>query len=162
MKFDHASPDDYQQVSPNTKVNYIVALLLGLFLPAALVYLRDYFRNKISGKHEIQGITGIPVIGHIVHNTHKTSQVVHEMPTSVIAESFRSLRTNFQFFPSPEDKKVVLITSIITGEGKSFTSINLGTVFAQGQKSVVIIDFDLRKAKIKQYLDIESNEGLSP
>jgi tyrosine-protein kinase Etk/Wzc len=158
---DRAAADDYVQVSPNPKMNYIVALLLGMFLPATLVYLREYFRNKIMDKQEIQSITDIEVIGHIVHNTHKSSLVVNDYPNSIIAESFRSLRTNFQFFPNAEGKNVVLITSIIKGEGKSFTSVNLGTVFAQGQKKVVVIDFDLRKAKIKQYLDIETDEGLS-
>jgi capsular exopolysaccharide synthesis family protein len=87
--------------------------------------------------------------------------VVNEYPTSLIAESFRSLRTNFQFFATEETKNVVLITSIIKGEGKSFTSVNLGSVFAQNQKKVVILDFDLRKAKIRQYLGIDADDGLS-
>jgi len=158
---DHASPDDYVRVSPNPRMNYIIAFLLGLFIPAALVYLRDFFRNKITDKKEIQTITDVPIIGHIIHNTHKTGLVVDENPSSLIAESFRSLRTNFQFFPNGEGKNIVLITSIIKGEGKSFTSVNLGTVFAQNQKKVVVIDFDLRKAKIRQYLGIEAEDGLS-
>ena len=158
---DRASADDYIKVSPNPRMNYIVALLLGLLLPAAIVYLLDVFRNKIADKNDIQSITDIPIIGHIIHNTHKTGMVVAENTNSLIAESFRSLRTNFQFFNNAEGKYIVLITSIIKGEGKSFTSVNLGTVFAQNQKKVIVIDFDLRKAKIKQYLGIEADDGLS-
>jgi capsular exopolysaccharide synthesis family protein len=142
-------------------MNYIVALLLGLFLPAALVYLRDFFRNKILDKKEIQAVSDVPVIGHIIHNTYKTGLVVDEYPLSLIAESFRSLRTNFQFFPDGEGKNIVLVTSVIKGEGKSFTSVNLGTVFAQNQKRVVVIDFDLRRARLKHFLGIEADEGLS-
>jgi tyrosine-protein kinase Etk/Wzc len=158
---DRATPDDFVQVAPNPRMNYIVALLLGVFLPAALIYLRDFFRNKIMDKKDIQAVCDVPVIGNIIHNTHKTSLVVNELPSSLISESFRSLRTNFQFFTNGDGKHVVLVTSIIKGEGKSFTSVNLGTVFAQNQKRVVVIDFDLRKAKLKQYLGIESEEGLS-
>jgi tyrosine-protein kinase Etk/Wzc len=158
---DDASIEDFQMVSPNIRMNYVIALLLGLFIPAAIVYLRDYFNTRISNKQEIQSITGVPVIGHILHNAHKTSTVVNDYPNALISESFRSLRTNFQFLSQPGENNVVLLTSIIKGEGKSFTSVNLGTVFAKAGKRVVIIDFDLRKSKIKQYLGIDTNEGLS-
>jgi tyrosine-protein kinase Etk/Wzc len=158
---DRATSDDYVKVSPTPRMNYMVALMLGLFIPALLIYLKDFFRNKISTKQDIQSITNFPVIGHIIHNTHKTKLVVNEFPSSLITETFRSIRTNFQFFPSVAHKNVVLITSVIIGEGKSFTAINLANIFAQSQKKVIIIDFDLRKSKIKQYLDIEPDRGLS-
>jgi capsular exopolysaccharide synthesis family protein len=158
---DQASSDDFELVSPNTRMNFIIAFLLGLFIPAVFIYLKDYFKNKISDKHEIQSITSVPIIGHILHNTHKTGLVVNAVPSSTISESFRSLRTNFQFFTKPDEKNVILITSIIKGEGKSFTSVNLGSVFAQAGKKVVILDFDLRKARLGQYLEIQSDDGLS-
>ncbi len=158
---DPASYDDYQLLSPNAKMNYIIALLIGLIVPAFFLYLKDLFRNKIDNKKDIRGITDIPLLGHIIHNKYKTSTVVKDYPKSLIAESFRSLRTNFQFIADESEKNVILITSVITGEGKSFTAVNLGTVFAQNQKKVVIIDFDLRKSKINQYLNIEADQGLS-
>lgn len=158
---DPASADDYIQVSPNTRMNYIIALLLGLFLPAAMIYLKDFFRSSISGKQDIQTLTDAPIIGHIIHNAHQSKQVVFDFPTSLVAESFRSLRTNFQFFQQTDDRFTILITSMIKGEGKSFTSVNLGTVFAQHNKKVVVVDFDLRKARLHHYLDIQTNNGLS-
>jgi tyrosine-protein kinase Etk/Wzc len=158
---DPASEDDYVKVSPNTRMNYILALLLGLLVPATLIYLKDYFRNKIEDEYDIRMMTDVPVIGHIIHNTLKNGLVVHEYPSSIVAESFRTLRTNFQFFSQENEKNVILITSIIKGEGKSFTSVNLGTVFAQNRKKVVVIDFDLRKARIHEYLGIVSDNGLS-
>jgi tyrosine-protein kinase Etk/Wzc len=158
---DPASEDDYIKVSPNTSMNYFIALLLGLLVPAAFIYLKDFFRNKIEDKYDIRMMTEIPVIGHVIHNTLKTRLVVHEYPSSIVAESFRSLRTNFQFFSQENEKNVILITSIIKSEGKSFTSVNLGTVFAQNRKKVVVIDFDLRKARIHEYLGIISDNGLS-
>lgn len=158
---DGASADDYVKVSPNVRMNYILAMLIGLFLPALLVYFRDYFRDKITDRKEIQQVTGVDIIGNILHNPYKTTLVVHGEPNSMIAESFRTLRTNFQFFPDSGGKYVVLITSVINGEGKSFTAVNLGSVFAKGGHKTVIIDFDLRKAKIRKYLDIDTSEGLS-
>lgn len=158
---DRASTRDYSIVSPNVKMNYIIALLLGLFIPASMIYLKDFFRSKIADMKDLQSITSIPVMGHIIHNKFRNYLAVNDYPSSPIAESFRSLRTNFQFFPSVAEKNVILVTSIIKGEGKSFTSVNLGTAFAQNQKKVVVIDFDLRKSKIKQYLGIDINEGLS-
>lgn len=158
---DAASADDFVQVSPNTRMNYVIALLLGLFLPAALIYLKDFFRSSIAGKQDIQNLTEAPVIGHIIHNAHRSNQVVFDYPTSLVAESFRSLRTNFQFFPQTDGRFTILVTSMIKGEGKSFTSINLGTVFAQNNRKVVVVDFDLRKARLHHYLDIDSDNGLS-
>jgi tyrosine-protein kinase Etk/Wzc len=158
---DPASYDDYMMISPNMRLNYIIALLLGFFVPVAFIYLKDFFRNKIDDKKDIQRITDVPILGNIIHNKYKTSTVVRDYPMSLIAESFRSLRTNFQFIADESEKNIVLISSVTTGEGKSFTAVNLGTVFAQNQKKVAVIDFDLRKSKIKQYLDIETNEGLS-
>ncbi len=158
---DRASTRDYSIVSPNAKMNYIIALLLGLFIPASMVYLKDFFRSKIVDMKDLQSITSIPVMGHIIHNKFRNYLAVNDYPSSPIAESFRSLRTNFQFFPSVAEKNVILVTSIIKGEGKSFTSVNLGTAFAQNRKKVVVIDFDLRKSRIKQYLGIDTDEGLS-
>ena len=158
---DQAAADDFEQVSPNSRMNYIIAMLLGLFIPALIIYLHDYFRNKITNRQDVLSLTSLPVIGHIVHNTHKSGLVAHEVPSSLIAESFRSLRTNFQFISNPGDHPVILVTSIIKGEGKSFTSVNLGSVFAQSQKKAVIVDFDLRKSGIGRYINVQTEEGLS-
>jgi len=158
---DEASADDFAIVSPNPRMNYIVALLLGLFIPALLVYLRDLFRNKVADRKEIQGMTRLPVMGQISHHHGKSVLVVDEHPASHVAESFRTLRTNFQFYPGQPGNKIVLVTSAIKGEGKSFTAVNLATVFAQNQNRVLLIDFDLRKSKIRKYLELETNDGLS-
>ncbi len=158
---DKASYDDYQLVSPDKKINFIIALLIGLLSPASFIYLKDYFRNKIIDKKDIQRITDYPIIGYIIHNKYKTSTVVKDYPTSLVTESFRTLRTNFQFIANENNKNTVLITSTITGEGKSFTAINMGTVFAQNQKKTLIIDFDLRKSKINHFVNIKVNKGLT-
>jgi tyrosine-protein kinase Etk/Wzc len=135
--------------------------LLGIFIPAGIIYLKDMFSNKVIDKNDIQKITDFSFIGHIIHDNHKSNTVVNEFPNSLVAESFRSLRTNFQFISNKEKKNIILITSIITGEGKSYTSLNLATVFAQNQKKVILVDFDLRKSKIKDYLNVRTDNGLS-
>ncbi|MFO7658225.1 MAG: polysaccharide biosynthesis tyrosine autokinase [Bacteroidales bacterium] len=157
---DKAAVEDSVAVHPNKKLNYILALLLGIFFPAVLLYIKDLFRDKIADKSDIEKITKLPVIGQIIHNKHRVNNVVHEFPKSLVAESFRSLRTNFQFLGST-DENVVLITSIVTGEGKSYVAINLAAVFSQAGKKVILLDFDLRKSKLAKYLNIENAEGLS-
>ncbi len=158
---DKASAEDYSIVNPNKKLNLIIAFLLGIFVPAGIIYLKDMFSNRVIDKNDIQKLTNYNIIGHIIHDKHKSNTVVDEFPNSLVAESFRSLRTNFHFISGDNKKKIILITSIITGEGKSYTSLNLASVFAQNQKKVILIDFDLRKSKIQDYLNITTNSGLS-
>ena len=158
---DQASPDEFISVYPNTRRNYIIALILGLGLPAAFLILREYFNNKIQSDEDIEAITDFPVLGHIVRSKEVTKAVIVDYPMSLTAESIRAIRTNFQFVANENEKNTILLTSSVKGEGKSFTTLNLALSIGLNNKKIVLINFDLRRPKLQDYLGIEAGKGLS-
>lgn len=135
-------------VSPNTKKNYMMAFLLGMGLPFTYLIMRKALNTKIETQENIERMTNLPVLGKIIHNHKKTNNVVFEYPKSPIAESYRVLRTNLDFSMKGTSHKVILVTSCITGEGKSFNALNIAMSYAQLGRSTIILDFDLRKQTI--------------
>ncbi len=132
-------------ISPNPLRNYIIALVLGIGLPFSLLIFRKALNNKIESQEGIERITNVPVLGKIIHNHKKTSNVVFEFPKSPIAESYRVLRTNIDFSMRGGSHKVIMVTSCITGEGKSFNALNIAMSYAQLGRRTLLIDFDMRK-----------------
>jgi tyrosine-protein kinase Etk/Wzc len=137
-------------VSPKKMLNYLIAIFLAILLPTSYVLIKDFLNNKVSDPEEIESLTKFPVLGNIFHNYHRTKQVVNEHPNSSVTESFRAVRTNFQFFSEGGKRQVLLITSSTSGEGKTFCSINLASVFALNGQRTVLLEFDLRRPKIHQ------------
>ena len=105
-------------------------IFLGLLLPFIFVIAKDFFNNKITEIKDIEHITSFPIIGQVLHNTSKVKAVITEYPKSPLADSFRAIRTNVNFFAQGRDKMVILITSSMSGEGKSFSAINIASVYA--------------------------------
>lgn len=132
-------------VSPNKKKNYIIALFLGLAVPFGYLTLKSAVNNKIESQDNLERLTDVPMLGKIMHSHRKTNNVVFEYPISSIAESYRALRTNIEYHFRGVSRKVILITSSIEGEGKSFNALNLAMCYAQLGRRTVLIDFDLRK-----------------
>jgi capsular exopolysaccharide synthesis family protein len=149
------------KVTPKTKLNYAVALFLSLLLPSAFILLKDFLNHKISDPDDIENSIRYPVLGKIFHNFHHGKQVVNNHPNSSVTESFRSVRTNFQFFSEGGKRQVLLITSSTSGEGKTFCSINLATVFALNGHKTVLLEFDLRRPKVHQEFDSSNLIGIS-
>ncbi len=149
------------QVGPKTRMIYSNALLIGLSIPLAFLFLRNYFNNKIQSKKSIEDRTDIPVIGVVGHNDNLTNLAVLKNPKSGIAESFRSIRINLQYLAPDKEKKVICITSSISGEGKTFTSINLASIIALSGKKTILIGADLRKPKIFEDFGFDNTKGLS-
>ena len=158
---DEAEIDKLQPVFPKKTLNYTIALLLGLVFPVVYVLGKDYLNDKIIDKKELESLTSIPVIGHIIHNNKESSIVVAEYPKSSIAESFRSVRTNLGYFSSEKEKQVILITSTMPSEGKTFISINLASIFALYGKKTLLVGYDLRKPKIYQDFGLQNSEGIT-
>jgi capsular exopolysaccharide synthesis family protein len=158
---DAASPDEYVQVYPNTRRNYLIALLLGLGLPMLVLFLMDYFNNKIQNDEDIESLTDYPILGHIIRSKEPEKSVVANYPMSLTAESVRAIRTNFQFIASEKNKNTILLTSSVKGEGKSFTSLNIALSLGLNNKKVILVNFDLRRPKLHDYLNITSEKGLS-
>jgi capsular exopolysaccharide synthesis family protein len=135
-------------VSPNTKKNYMMAFILGMGIPFSYLIMRKVLNTKIETQENIERMTHLPVLGKIMHNYKKTNNVVFEYPKSPIAESYRVLRTNLDFSMKGASHKVILVTSSITGEGKSFNALNIAMSYAQLGRRTILLDFDLRKQTV--------------
>jgi capsular exopolysaccharide synthesis family protein len=141
---------------------YLVSILLGLVIPVGAFALKELFNTQLGNESDISDITSIPILGSISRNESGNDIVVGELIRTGIAEQFRLIRANLDFlFSSSEQKRVIMITSSISGEGKSFISVNLGLTLAIASKRVVILEFDLRKPKISERLNLSREGGIS-
>ncbi|WP_310556247.1 polysaccharide biosynthesis tyrosine autokinase [Flavobacterium sp.] len=148
-------------LGPKTSINYILALFLGLLLPLALIFGITIIDNSIKNTDDITKMTKIPILGVVGKNTYKTNLAVFEKPKSGLAESFRAVRSSLQFLYKRQQSgsKILMVTSSISGEGKTFCSINIATVFALSEKKTVIVGLDLRKPKIFQDFHTDNTIG---
>src|SRR5260221_1473063 len=146
---------------PSTTNNYIFGLLIGLMVPFLLFTVMEMLNKQVQSKEDLEKITRIPFIGGIGHNSLMQNLVAHERPKSPIAESFRAIRSNLNYFTGNQAKKVFMVSSSISGEGKTFTTVNLATVFAMSGRKTLIIGADMRKPKIYADFDLDNHVGLS-
>lgn len=148
-------------ISPNVRMNYMLAILIGLSLPIGAFVVAELLNTKIQSKEDVEKMTSIPFIGGIGHKKTDNNNVVFNFPKSAVAESFRALRSNLNYFSNGKKNSIYLITSSISGEGKTFTTINLASVLALSGKKTLIVGADLRKPKLWQDFKLENNVGLS-
>jgi succinoglycan biosynthesis transport protein ExoP len=150
-------------VSPRTKVNLGLGVLLGLALGIGFAVLRDSLDTTIKRVEDLQKITGAGTLGMIAydHDAVKQPLVTAIDPTSQRSESFRTLRTNLQFVDIDHPPRTVVITSAVAGEGKSTTACNLAITLAQAGIRVALVESDLRRPKIAEYLGVEGSVGLT-
>ncbi|HEX3008275.1 MAG TPA: polysaccharide biosynthesis tyrosine autokinase, partial [Bacteroidales bacterium] len=148
-------------VAPKKIINYILALLASFLLSFTVILVKDYLNNRIIDKGDVEAITNKPIIGYIYHNYKKSNTVIADYPKSSISESFRTVRTNLQIMSRGISKQVILVTSSGSGEGKSFISTNLASVFALLGKKTVLVGFDLRKPAMYQDLGLNNLIGIS-
>jgi capsular exopolysaccharide synthesis family protein len=126
-------------------VGFMAGIVINIFV-LGFLYL---INNKITNVEEIEKATGIPLLSVIPELKKRTDGKLHivEYPKSMVSEALRTLRTNLDFFSASTDKKVITVTSTVSGEGKSFIAVNLGAAIALSKKKVVMVDLDMRKAK---------------
>lgn len=148
-------------IKPTSRRNYMIALMLGLIIPGLYIFLVDQFHNRILDKKDIEKGTQVPVIGFVGHNTSKSELPVLEKPGSSLSESFRSVRTNLKYYLNGEKKGVISVTSTISGEGKTFISLNLAAVLAMLGKKTLLVGLDLRKPRLNKLLGFSVEGGLS-
>lgn len=148
-------------ISPRTTRNYLVAGLLGLILPVLVFGLLEYFNNRVQSREDIEKITSVPFIGGVGHKKTQNNLAVFHQPKSIIAESFRALRSNLNYFVRQQEKAVFLITSSISGEGKTFTSVNLASVLALSGKRTLIVGADMRRPRLSDDFKLDNEVGLS-
>lgn len=156
------NPRGQGKVSPNPGMVYIMAIILGLILPIAFIYIKDIMNNKIEGKIEVEEKCVAPLLGEVSYAKKSDSPIIITKGSrSIIAEQFRVIRTNISFTGRGKESDIILVTSHRPEEGKSFTSLNLAASYALLNKKVVVLEFDLRKPRLRQNLNIKAETGIS-
>ena len=148
-------------ISPKKNISYLLGLIFGFVIPIVWITIRDFFNDKIISKNDIEKITSYPIIGNILHSDKGSNLVMINNPKSAIAEAFRAIRTNIQYLDSEKDKKIICVTSSISGEGKTYCSMNLASVFALSGSKTLLIGADMRKPKIFTDFQLSNDKGLS-
>lgn len=162
---DHKIVDEARvalKVYPKTALNLMIAILLGLLAPALYIFIRFQLNNLIESKADIEKVSKSPIIGYIPRIPEDESKlVVFAKPKSQITESFRSVRTNIKYIVGKGKNQVILVSSAMPGDGKSFISMNLASVISLAGHKTVIIGYDLRKPKLHHFFNLKNNAGLS-
>ncbi|MFT3909016.1 MAG: polysaccharide biosynthesis tyrosine autokinase [Ferruginibacter sp.] len=148
-------------IQPSRSKILIAAILIGLFLPLIYAILKEVMNRKVISKRQLQAMTSVPVIAELAQadNTERLPFVVDSTQRSMFAEQIRSLRTNINFYSSANrPSNFILITSSVSGEGKSFLSMNLAKSYSMQGKKVALLEFDLRRPKITKALGVPSEK----
>ncbi|KAB5235559.1 polysaccharide biosynthesis tyrosine autokinase, partial [Bacteroides thetaiotaomicron] len=157
---DEAIADD-TPVSPKGKMIYLIALVLGVGIPVGIIYLIELTKFKIEGRADVEKLTSVPIIGDIPLTDEKNDKngsiAVFENKNNLMSETFRNIRTNLQFMLD-NDQKVILVTSTVSGEGKSFVSANLAISLSLLGKKVVIVGLDIRKPGLNKVFHLSNKE----
>lgn len=149
---------DGSPVSPKRMMIYLAALVFGIGIPVGIIYLINLTKFKIEGRVDVEKLTSLPVIGDIPLAEEKTDSIaVFENQNNLMSETFRNVRTNLQFMLE-NGKNVILVTSTISGEGKSFISANLAISLSLLGKKVVIVGLDIRKPGLNKVFNIPKKE----
>lgn len=148
-------------VSPRIRLNYLIALSIGIAFPLMCFVAIELLNTRIQSREDIEAQTEVPVLGGTGHKKGEGNLEVMRKPKSAVAESFRALRSNLFYFMQDKEKGTFLVTSSISGEGKTFTSINLASVFALSGKRTLIIGADMRRPKIFEDFNCHNDLGLS-
>lgn len=155
-------PEQFVKVSPRNSMVWMIGLVVGLGVPAAILILLDLLRYKIEGRQDVERLTKLPVLADIPVakglSEGKRGIVVRENGNDIMEEAFRALRSNLRFVMKEEDK-VVLCTSFIPGEGKTFISSNLAMSQAVLGKKVLIVGMDIRKPRLARLFGLKSKDN---
>lgn len=148
------------KVTPKNSIIMLIALILGLAIPAGILFLLEFFRYKIEGHNDVAKLTDLPIIADVAIASEraktKADIVVHENKNNLMEEIFRSLRTNLQFLLKQHDK-VIMFTSTTSGEGKTFIASNVAISFALLGKKVVLVGLDVRKPRLAELFEIDDH-----
>ena len=145
-------------LSPKPNMIYMIALVLGVGMPVGVIFLIGLTKFKIEGRGDVEKLTRLPIVGDVPLTTERTGSIaVFENQNNLMSETFRNVRTNLQFMLE-NDQKVILVTSTISGEGKSFVASNLAISLSLLGKKVVIVGLDIRKPGLNKVFNISRKE----
>lgn len=150
-------------VSPNVPVNIALGLLVGLALGVGIAVLRETLDNRVRVETDVEKISDKPVVGGIAFDSKASERplIVQVDPRSPRAESFRTLRTNLQFLDLGTGSRTFVMTSSMQSEGKSTTVANLAIALDSAGFKVILIDADLRRPRVSEYMDVDGSAGLT-
>jgi polysaccharide biosynthesis transport protein len=150
-------------VGPNKAMMVLLSAAIGLGLATGAAYLLEYLDDTIKTTTDVKKLLKLPVIGHIpeIEKSQNDSTYLTKNPRSSVAEAFRTLRTNLEFASVDNPLKVILVSSAAVGDGKTSVSSALATIMAQGGKTVLLVDADLRRPSIHRYLGLSNKNGLT-
>jgi len=151
---DAASVNRASIVSPNRRLNFLIAIFLSIAIPFIFIYLRSQLIDKFEESNQLDKL-GYPVIGELIHSDLNTPFIVNQEHISVFADSYRLLRTNIKFLIGGGESKIVLVTSTFSGEGKSFVSRNIAASFALAGHKTILVNCDLRKPEKEFFFNSE-------
>ncbi|MBN1321653.1 MAG: AAA family ATPase [Thermoleophilia bacterium] len=157
--------------TPQTKRNLILALVVGLVLGAGLAFLIEYLDKRIKDEKTLERISGLPVLASVPavggrwrrakSGRRSSTAVGFEGPSSVLLEPFRTLRSSLQYFDVDSNLRTLMVTSALAQEGKTVTTVNLAISLALSGKRVIVLEADLRRPMVHEYLNLENKIGLS-
>ena len=148
-------------IKPNKRAIQLLAIILGLGLPAMYIFFLEIINDKINTRYDIEKLTDAAVLGEVGHSHSGSSMIVSKTNRSMVSEQFRIIRSNLQYVLNKVDKPVIMITSSFSAEGKSFITTNLGGVMALAGKKTVMLEFDIRKPKLFSGMKLSSKQGIT-
>lgn len=148
-------------IFPTKSKNYAYAVGLGFFIPFGFLLLHHYLNNRIKDRIQLKRFLKMPLLGTIGFSDKNTNLLVAEYPRALASESFRSIRSGLFYIAREKKCKSILVTSSISGEGKTFISINIASAMALSGKKTCIVEIDLRKPKLAEYMKVSNKQGLS-
>jgi tyrosine-protein kinase Etk/Wzc len=149
------------QIAPKRNQNLLFGLILGLIIPIGLISLKDYLNTKIEDPKELENQLKVPLIGMVGRSLAGDSLPVFNNSRSSVTESFRSLRADLSYLSPKRNNLVILFTSSVSGEGKTFVSMNMASVFALMGKKTLLLGLDLRKPRIAFDFGLSNDKGMS-
>ncbi|TVT41509.1 polysaccharide biosynthesis tyrosine autokinase [Hymenobacter setariae] len=157
---DPALSGDYP-IAPKVQLVYLIALLLGLSIPFLGIYVKELMNDKIQNVQDIEELTNTPILGELLLNNKREALVVTKSNRTPIAEMFRLIRANLNYLMFKKDNKVILVTSSMSGEGKTFFSLNFAASLLLIDKKVVLLELDLRNSDLSHILGLTDNLGVT-
>ena len=148
-------------VSPNRRSVQLIAFLIGMGIPAIFIFATELFNDKIQSRFDIEKYTQTPILGEVGHSYGENTLVIGRNSRSMVAEQFRIIRTNLQYFLNKKDRFTILVSSTFSGEGKSFSSTNVAAAHALAGKKTILLEFDIRKPKVIAGLGMEKGPGIT-
>lgn len=138
----------------------LIAILVGLAIPAIILFIAEVLNDKITTRYDIEKVTAVPIIGEVGHSYSANTLVVTKTSRTMVAEQFRTIRSNLEYIISKIKRPIILVTSSFSGEGKSFVSTNMGAVMGLAGKKTIILEFDIRKPRVLAGLKMGKYKGV--